>query len=390
MSLTLKKILGLVGKLDDSSGDDTARERFRSFLRENVGEVGQVRDFIEECLRNSGPQFNRALQDLVNFLGEFLGFQVKFGRYQGTTNEVGFDGLWQSATGFHLVVEVKTTETYAIKTATLMGYVDHLISYSTIPNWDSALGLYVVGRPDPEITQLQNAIIAEKRSEHLRIISVESLLSIAELMNQFDVAHEDILTILRPGGPTVDPIVDLMARLAAQKGIEESASVSATNQAVQAVTTSPDEKEREAKTAFWITPVRSTPDESAEDCVRNLVGSEMVFAVGENNPGRRRIKADDWICFYAAGKGIVAHATVASSPEKESHPKIVDSERYPWVFHLEKPTMYTDKPLALDAAKRNLLDAFKMRDPGTPWSWFVQITHEISEHDFRVLTGQEL
>jgi hypothetical protein len=40
-----------------------------------------------------------------------------------------------------VVVEVKTTEVYAVKTATLVGYVDDLISEKRIPvgtlHWDS-------------------------------------------------------------------------------------------------------------------------------------------------------------------------------------------------------------------------------------------------------------
>ena len=143
MSITLSQILALVGKLDDTPGEDTARERFRRFLKENVLEVGQIRDHIEDCLRTTGDQYNRALQDLVNYLGHFLEFGVTFGRYSGVSTEVGFDGLWQSPRNVHVVVEVKTTEVYAIKTATLVGYVDRLISEQRIPSWDNALGIYV-------------------------------------------------------------------------------------------------------------------------------------------------------------------------------------------------------------------------------------------------------
>jgi len=95
MSITLKQILDLVEKLDDSPGDDTPRERFRRFLKENVKEVGQVRDYVEECIRTSGNQYNRALQDLVNYIGHFLGFEVTFGRYQGVSGQIGFDGHWK-------------------------------------------------------------------------------------------------------------------------------------------------------------------------------------------------------------------------------------------------------------------------------------------------------
>ncbi len=175
MGMTLNQILDLVGPLDDSVGADAPRERFRRFLTKNVKNVAELRDHIEQCLRTPGDQYSRALQDLVNHIGEFLGFEVTFGRYRGVQGEVGFDGHWKSPTGLHVIIEVKTTETYAIKTSTLVGYVDELISHKQIPSWDSALGLYVVGRPDPEVRQLEHAIAAEKRTNQLRIISVESL-----------------------------------------------------------------------------------------------------------------------------------------------------------------------------------------------------------------------
>jgi hypothetical protein len=119
MSITLDQILNLVGKLDDSPGNDTPRERFRRYLQQNVKEVGQVRDYIEGCLRKTGDQYNKALQDLINHLGRLLEFEVTFGRYRGAQQEIGFDGHWQSPTGLHVVVEVKTTEAYAIKASAL-------------------------------------------------------------------------------------------------------------------------------------------------------------------------------------------------------------------------------------------------------------------------------
>jgi len=54
------------------------------------------------------------LQDLVNFIGHFLGFEVNFGRYRGVAGEMGFDGYWKSPTVFHVVVEVKTRTTTMI------------------------------------------------------------------------------------------------------------------------------------------------------------------------------------------------------------------------------------------------------------------------------------
>ena len=74
MSVSLNEILDLVGPLDDSAGEETPKGAVSQILAKNVHEVGEIRDHIEQCLRTSGYQYNRALQDLVNYVGEFLGF----------------------------------------------------------------------------------------------------------------------------------------------------------------------------------------------------------------------------------------------------------------------------------------------------------------------------
>ena len=160
--MTLTEILELVGTLDDAPGQNTARERFRAHLAKSVTTVGALRDYIETCLRTPGPQYARALQDLVNHCGRLLGFGVEFGRYQGVPSEIGHDGLWKSpSSGDVIIPEVKTTDAYAVQTATLVGYVDRLISDKKIRDWDQALGLYVVGRVDAKLSQMTNAIIAQ-------------------------------------------------------------------------------------------------------------------------------------------------------------------------------------------------------------------------------------
>lgn len=67
-----------------------------------------------------------------------MGFDVDFGRYQGVQGQIGHDGLWKSPSDFELVIEVKTTEVYAIKTSTLMNYIDELISEKLIADRDHA------------------------------------------------------------------------------------------------------------------------------------------------------------------------------------------------------------------------------------------------------------
>jgi hypothetical protein len=71
-----------------------------------------------------------------------------------------------------------------------------------------------------------------------------------------------------------------------------------------------------ARPSHWLTPVKDHENETAEECVEKLVGKHGIYAFGERTPGRTHIKPGDWICFYAAGSGVVAHANVASAPEK--------------------------------------------------------------------------
>ena len=388
MRTSLTDILSLVGPLDDNQGSNTARDRFRTFLKKNVREVGELRDHIEECLRNSGDQFNRALQDLVNFLGEFLGFEVAYGRYRGVTNDIGFDGHWKSRTGFHIVVEVKTTNTYAIKTSTLLSYVDDLISAKSIPDRESTLGLYVLGRPDNDLRQLENAIVAERRAHQLRTVTIESLLTLAELMSDYDVSHEDVLAILRPSEPTADGIIDLLSRLTAERDtpaieeapVEQLSAPSAGPRLVPAA---------DGETVYCLTPVKDHETETACQCVEKLVGKLSMYAIGPRTPGRKHIKPGDWIAFYANTVGVVAHARVATAPENKPSPHVLEPERYSYSFKVENAVTYCDRPVVLDPTVRRQLSAFSNRDPDKPWAWFVQATRRISKADFELLTRKD-
>ncbi|NLI98446.1 EVE domain-containing protein [bacterium] len=377
--MTLSQILNLVGKLDDASNGNSARERFRSYLIKNVTKVNQFRDYIGECLRESGDQYNKALQDLVNQLGYYLGFEVTFGRYKGASGEVGNDGLWKSPTGYYIVIEVKTTDAYVIKTDTLLNYINNLVSDNVIPPKAPTLGLYVVGRPDAKLQQLENDIIHFGRQNQLRVISIDSLLSLVEMKSEYDVSHEDILAVIKPSAPTIDPVVELMRRLVVQEKAAGHPEISTTFE--RGTDQVPTEE-----VAYWMSPVVEMEGRTAEECIKELVGEEKVYAFGERTPGRQYIKPGDMMCFYAQLTGIVAHARVTSKPEERKHPKVRNPEKYKWVFKLSDVKLYLNKPVAIDSALRTNLDAFKDKDPNQAWSWFVFTTRKITKHDFELLT----
>lgn len=400
---TLDQILDLVGPLDDTPGDDTPRERFRRFLEKSVDSIGAVRDYIEASIRNKGPQYDRALQDLVNHVGTLIGFNVEYGRYQGVVNAIGHDGLWRR-NDFSIVVEVKTTDAFSIQTATLVGYIDRLISAGKIPDWDHAMGLYIFARTDSQLTQLVNSIIAEKRTRQLRIAAVEDVLSLAELVQAELITPDEAVMLLRPAGVFVTDTIRLLSRIAAQAtdtgtpGAKselpgephvQSASIPATVPA-----TSPEAAQHVAGTEqrlHVLTPIRDRPDQTARDTLRQLLGAGW-YAFGEKTPFHDKLKPGDRICFYETGVGVVADAVVASSPKKnppEAEEIVKKFDKFPWAFKVRDVRLFFDAPVVIDADLRSKLDAFAGRDPANPWAWFVQTTRAVTEHDFAILTGKD-
>ncbi len=396
--ITLEQILGLVGVLDDRPGDDTPRERFRKYLETSVNSVGAVRDYIEACTRNKGTQYDHALQDLVNHAGRLIGFEVEYGRYKGIANEIGYDGLWRR-NGFSIVIEVKTTDAFSIQTATVIGYVDRLISAGEIRNWDHAMGLYVFGRTDSELKQLQNSIIAEKRTHQLRIATVDDILSLAELVQDNFITAEEAVALLRPAGVFVADTVRLLARIAAKTVDRPVTPVergdvdkpinteSETQQDVNPPSISQEASER----LHLLTPVRDDQDRTARDIICDLLGSGW-YVFGESTTGRKRLKPGDRICFYETGVGIVAEATVASHPERKppaTKVAVINKERFPWSFRVRDVRFFFESPIVIDSDLRAKLVAFRNRNPESPWSWFVQSTRIVTEHDFEILVGKE-
>lgn len=394
MAIPLVDILKLVGTLDDSTGDENARSRFRAYLQESVAKPGSLRDYIQSCLSNSGDQYNRALQDLINRAGELLGFTVAYGRYKGVQGEIGHDGLWSSPTGLFVVAEVKTTDAFSIDTATLLGYVDKLISAQKIPDRDHALGLYVIARPDLGLSQLESSIIAKKLADQLRVISAESLLKVTELACEYGIEHEKLLMLIRPSGPRLDSVIDLMAELIAQEKLgpenlsNDSHQPSAGTQApkepktVLAYSDGPPEAAQ-----YFLVPVGAEREETAAQVVERTVGHDW-FAFGERTPHKDAIKTGDFLCFYASGGfGVIATARVANPPHKDPQfPGLTKPSRWSWVVNLDNAKLFLNSPITINREMRARLDAFKEKDLDAAWGWFVVSVHKVSQRDFDLLT----
>ncbi|NUP99386.1 MAG: EVE domain-containing protein [Armatimonadetes bacterium] len=381
--MTLDDLLDVVGTLDDAGGDDAARVRFRRHIAKHVQKAGPLRDHVQSCLRSKGPQYHRALQDLVNHAGSLIGFDVEYGRYAGVAGEIGHDGLWK-ADDFALVIEVKTTDAFSIKTAVLLNYINELVSAGRLTTPGKTCGLYVVGRADQQANQLEAAIIAENNSDRLRVASVESILNLVELVEAGVVTRTEALMLLRPSGVWVDDLVALLSRATSEQAVP-----AAEDGADSVVPEPPPTATRTAGTCCLLSSVSDDRERTAEQAIRALLDTGW-YAFGEKTPVRKLVAPGARICLYQSGKGVVAEATIASEAERGVAPALTPlaREKYPWRFKVVQPRLFFDQPVVVsDVTFREKLDAFQNRDPAGSWAWFVQAAREVTEHDYLLLTN---
>jgi hypothetical protein len=207
------------GQLSDKT--DTAAE-FREFL--GLVPSDYLARYADECLRESFSGSGFALQDVVNQIGKRLGYAVRDGRYRGSSNQVGFDGLWKFSDGHTVVVGVKTTDAYRIDLQKIANYRRELITSNQLSEDQSSI-LLVVGRQDTG--DLEAQIRGSRHAWDVRLISVDAVLRLMFLKEKVDdpATIRKICDILKPREFTrLDEIVDLVFT-AAEEAAEPEAAI---------------------------------------------------------------------------------------------------------------------------------------------------------------------
>jgi hypothetical protein len=155
------------GNLKDNS---ECSNELRAFLSEVGSE--KLEQYVEGCLTVSFQKRGLVLQDLVNEFGRRLDFDVTNGRYQGTSNAVGYDGIWKSPEGQSIVVEVKTTDAFRISLNTIAEYREKLFKSGHLSEPSSIL--MVVGRQDTG--DLEAQVRGSRHAWDIRLISADALM----------------------------------------------------------------------------------------------------------------------------------------------------------------------------------------------------------------------
>lgn len=203
---TIEQVVAAAGNGELKDGS-TCSQELRAFLSEVP--APKLATYIEHCLGNSFNRSGIVLQDLVNELGRRLDYNVENGRYQGITNAVGFDGLWQSPEDTSLIVEVKTTDAYRISLDTIATYRERLRDAGRIKPSSSVL--IVVGRDDTG--ELEAQVRGSRHAWDIRLISTEALLKLVQLKENAEEQETGlkIRSLLTPLEYTrLDRLVDVM------------------------------------------------------------------------------------------------------------------------------------------------------------------------------------
>ncbi|NUN70427.1 MAG: hypothetical protein HUU02_12020 [Bacteroidetes bacterium] len=218
---TVQQLIGFAGEGQLLDGNSASKE-FREYLASVPSSY--LDTYANQCLSTKFDGNGFALQDIINEIGERLGFDALPGRYRGTVNAIGFDGLWVSPEGQSLVIEVKTTDAYSINLDTVAKYRQTLIQEGKIQEKSSSI-LIVVGRQDTGNVEAQ--VRGSHHAWDVRLISVNSLirlLNVKEKVEDPDI-EKLIRTILVPREYTrVDGIIELVFNTISDVAEDESQS----------------------------------------------------------------------------------------------------------------------------------------------------------------------
>jgi len=177
LSLSVQQVVALAGDGEIKDGSP-ALEELRQFLSRVPPK--NLFGYARQCLDLTG--YGYVLQDVVNELGRRLDFDVEGGLLKGKPGAIGFDGIWRSSEEPAIVVEVKTTDTYAIRLEDINNYRKKLEAQGSIPTSSSIL--IIVGREGTGALEAQ--IRGSEFSRNIRLLKVEGLIKLVQINSNAD------------------------------------------------------------------------------------------------------------------------------------------------------------------------------------------------------------
>lgn len=343
MSFDLHQLLALVGRLDDTAGLTTPRERFRRFLLEKITSVGEIAGLVAQSHERLGDQYVRARQDLVVLIGRHLGFEVTFGAYESVPGAVRIEGQWRSRRHARIAIEVRGEQTGAADTDVLTRTLAALAASLPVESDERWVGLCVSTAFDVGARQLEMHL-AQRVVNDIRRISVESLLWLAEMATQSLVSHDDVLRLLT-SGPDSEFMVNLMRRLTESGARGRAESSAAPAKPTPRSTPAPpyprlsivERSEDAGYTGFWLVTLLQDETATADQLFEVVVCRRQVLGLADTCAVSPR--EGDWVCFLTIQSGIVGDAQLGAVLPNASD-SIRGAGRFSVVFRLKNLRAY--------------------------------------------------
>ena len=355
MDFTLDQLLTIIGRLDDSPGFDTPRERYRRFLNERMNGLASARLVIQACREHSGEQSHRALQDALVLCGRFLGFETAFGRYQHDPGAIPVHGAWVARHRLHVTLILCTDQTRDINP-------EALVEPMTEGEGGSPkITLLVVTPLYAAKERMEHMLIAAKHGT-VRVITVRALLRLCAMVVDGHLTQEDVLQVLNPAA-TLDAQLDLLERL--------TETARDARRQVFADATSPEPR-------YWVNAMRPEPLTPTDRIVSSLIATRQVLGVNPEPGLPDRLRPGDSICVFVEGRGIVAHAEIAGILA-DGNKMIRDSKRFTHVLRLTDVCVY-DAPVIPGHDLARKLDRALTSDVAA-------VTMPISRREFELITA---
>jgi hypothetical protein len=359
MDFTLDQLLTIIGRLDDSPGFDTPRERYRRFLDERLNDLAAARIIIQECREHSGEQSHRALQDAIVLCGRFLGFETAFGRYQHDPGAIPVHGIWQFRRRLRVTLILATDQTADINPETIA----HAITEGE--GGAPHIALIVVTPLYAAKERLEHTLTTRKYAS-VRLVTVRGVLRLCAMVVDGLLTQDDVLQVLHPA-VTLDAQLDLLERVADAARRDSGSQASGE-------TESHDRR-------YWVNAMRPEPLTPTDRIVTSLIATRQILGVNPEAGLADRVRPGDAICVFVAGRGIVAHAQIAGILADGS--KIIrDSKRFTHVLRLTDVTVY-DAPVVPSPEITRKLDLALAEDAAA-------VTMPISRREFESITAVAL
>src|SRR5678815_424580 len=326
MNVTVSQVLAMVGRLDDSPGFDTPRERFRRFLVQRITDPQAARLVIQQCQQMSGEQNHRALQDAVVLTGRFLGFHTAFRQYQHDPGAAPISGEWESRRRLRVLLSLCTDQTAAIELEAFVQIVRNGLPAHLQAN-TPRVGLCVVSPLFAAKARIEEMLRARRHPE-LRIVSLPGILRMTEMVASGRMTHDDVLQVLNPD-------VNLDALI-----VRFDAWTTPGRNEAEADAEEPGPRAEAAMDATcWVAAIQLDSNTAPGQFVESVIARRRILPINPASHVQRAVESGNLISVYIAGVGFVAHAKVAGVIT-EGSPLVRHSERFTQVVTLSEVAAY--------------------------------------------------